>query len=394
MTLQRETEVILPALAESRETGSREPTRRAGQHLRPLRVIVLTPGVGGLGGISRMMDNVSDELAGRQDAGVDVRFVSTRGDVPLLKPVVFLQAVLRVALTCVTGRCDMLHVNLASSGSTARKLIFGAIADACRTPYVIHLHGAEYREFWVSRGQLAARVIDRFFRRAAGILVLGRVWEEFVSQRVPEAAQRIMILPNATRASDLPRSARRGQDVVISFLGRLGPRKGTPQLVAALAALPPGGGWRAVLAGDGEVAETRALVHSLRLADRVDVPGWVGPDKVEQILQETDIFVLPSLAENLPMSIIEAFAHGIPVISTPVGAVPEMIEDGRTGLIVPVGNGTALADALQRLITDPELRQALGRNARDAHEAHYRLSSYTDRLVALWLAAARHKNLG
>ena len=392
MTLERE--AILSAGTESREPGSQEAAGRAGRHLRPVRVIVLTPGVGGLGGISRMMDNVSDELAGRQDTGVEVRFVSTRGDVPLLKPVVFLQALLRVAMTCMTGRADILHLNLASSGSTARKLIFGTIADACRTPYMIHLHGAEYREFWASRSHLGARVIERFFRRAAGILVLGQVWQKFVGQRVPEAAQRITILPNATRASTLPRSAHRRRDVVISFLGRLGPRKGTPHLVAALAALPVDGGWRAVLAGDGEVAETRALVHSLGLADRVDVPGWVGPDKVEQILQGTDIFVLPSLAENLPMSIIEAFAHGIPVISTPVGAVPEMIEDGRTGLIVPVDDSRALADALHRLIKDPELRQALGRNARDAHETRYLLSSYTDRLVALWLAAARQKKPG
>ena len=389
MTLERE--AVLSAAAENREPGSQETTARAGRRLRPLRVIVLTPGVGGLGGISRMMDNVSDELAGRRDTGVEVRFVSTRGDIPLLKPLVFLQSVLRVALPCMTGRADMLHLNLASSGSTVRKLIFGAIADTCRTPYVIHLHGAEYREFWASRSPLAAGVIERFFRRAAGILVLGQVWQEFVGQRVPEAAQRITILPNATRASSLPPGVHRRQDVVISFLGRLGPRKGTPQLVAALAGLPADSGWRAVLAGDGEVAETRTLVHNLGLADRVDVPGWVGPDKVEQILQETDIFVLPSLAENLPMSIIEAFAHGIPVISTPVGSVPEMIEDGRTGLIVPVGDSTALADALHRLIKDTELRQALGRNARDAHETHYLLSSYTDRLVALWLAAARQK---
>ncbi len=387
MTLQRESEAILPELTTNDPQSRPERARkRANKH--PLRVIVLTPGVGGLGGISRMMDNVSEELAGRQETGVAVRFVSTRGDVPLLKPLVFLQAVLRVASICMAGRCDVLHINLASSGSTARKLVFGTIADACRTPYVIHLHGAEYREFWTARGDLAAKIIDRFFRRAAGILVLGRVWEEFVAKRVPEAARRINILPNATRAPDLPRSPKSGQPIVISFLGRLGPRKGTPQLVDALAALPVGG-WRAVLAGDGEIAETRALVRNLDLTDRVDVPGWVGPEQVDQILQETDIFVLPSLAENLPMSIIEAFAHGIAVISTPVGSVPDMIEDGSTGLIVPVGDSVALADALQRLIADPELRQTLGANARDAHAAHYRLSSYTDRLVALWQAAAR-----
>jgi glycosyltransferase involved in cell wall biosynthesis len=352
-----------------------------------LRVIVLTPGVGGLGGISRMMDNVSEELALRREPDIDVRFVSTRGDVPLLKPFIFARGLLRVGMACAAGRCDVLHINLASSGSTARKLIFSAIADVCRTPYVIHLHGAEYREFWASRGNLGARAIERFFRRAAGILVLGRIWQDFVSERVPDAAGKIRILPNATRAPLVPHGKSKDREVVISFLGRLGPRKGTPQLVAALAALPDSG-WRAVLAGDGDVADTRAMVRNLKLEHRVNVPGWVGPAKVEQILQETDVFVLPSFAENLPMSIIEAFAHGIAVVSTPVGSVPEMIEEGRTGLMVPVDDSAALASALQRLILDPELRMTLGRNARQAHDDHYRLSSYTDRLVALWQAAA------
>lgn len=394
MTLQRETDATFAALGESHAPGSHRHAAAAGPHQRPLRVIVLTPGVGGLGGISRMMDNVSAEIAGRADPGVAVRFVSTRGDIRLLKPVLFVQALLRVAFFCATGHCDVLHINLASSGSTARKLVFGALADLCRTPYVIHLHGAEYREFWTTRGPLAGRIIDRFFRRAGAIIVLGRVWKEFVGQRVPEMAGRITILPNATPAPALRHSPRQaGDDIVITFLGRLGPRKGTPQLVAALAALA-GQGWRAVLAGDGEVTQTRALVRGLGLETRVAVPGWVGPAEVEEILRATGIFVLPSVAENLPMSIIEAFAHGIPVIATPVGAVPEMVVDGQNGLLVPVGDSPALAAALQRLIADPALRQTLAHNARATHAAHYRLDAYTDRLIGLWQEQGKRERNG
>lgn len=383
MTLNQETGGVLSLHPEKGAAAA----RRASTSKRPLRVIVLTPGVGGLGGISRMMDNVSEELALRPEPGVSVRFVSTRGDIPVLKPFIFLGGLLRVGMSCAAGQCDVLHINLASSGSTVRKLMFSAIANAFRTPYVIHLHGAEYREYWTSRGDVTARLIERFFRRASGIFVLGRVWQDFVSERVPAVAGKIRILPNATRAPLEVRGDRKSGDVVISFLGRLGPRKGTPQLIEALAALPDSG-WRAVIAGDGEVTETRELVRKLKLENRVDVPGWVGPEKVEAILKETDVFVLPSFAENLPMSIIEAFAHGIAVISTPVGSVPEMIEEGRTGLLVPVADSGALANALERLIADPKLRAALGRNARAAHEERYGLRSYTDRLVALWKAAA------
>jgi len=153
--------------------------------------------------------------------------------------------------------------------------------------------------------------------------------------------------------------------------------------------LPPDLSWRAVLGGDGDVEETRDLVRELGLADKVDVPGWVGPAQVDEILRKADIFVLPSFAENLPMSIIEAFAYGVPVISTPVGSVPEMVEDGRTGLLVSPGDSVGLGDALQRLLSDADLRQTLARNARLVHDARYGISSHTDRLVSLWRAAAR-----
>ena len=355
----------------------------------PLRVIVLTPGVGGLGGISRMMDNVEDELRARSDDTILVRFISTRGDIRYLKPLVFLQAMLRVGFSCAAGRCDLLHVNLASSGSTFRKLVLGSIADACGVPYVLHLHGAEYREFWASRGRLVSTLINRFFRRAASVIVLGKAWEDLVNQRVPEAAARIVILPNATRAPDLSPTALKADGIVIAFLGQLGRRKGIPELVSALSSLPRTLSWRAVLGGDGDLQEARNRVRELGLADRVEIPGWVGPERVDGILRRADIFALPSHAENLPMSIIEAFAYGVPVVSTPVGSVPEMIEDGQNGLIVPVGDRDALADALLRLMQDKKLRETLARNALATHEARYGLASHTDRLVALWRAVSR-----
>ena len=81
------------------------------------------------------------------------------------------------------------------------------------------------------------------------------------------------------------------------------------------------------------------------------------------MLSHTDVFVLPSTAENLPMAIIEAFAFGIAVVATPVGAIPELIDHERNGLIVPVGDVKALADALRALIVDFELRGRLGNAA-------------------------------
>jgi len=127
--------------------------------------------------------------------------------------------------------------------------------------------------------------------------------------------------------------------------------------------------------------------HELSIADRAYIPGWLDASRVDAILCRTDIFVLPSFAENLPMSILEAFAYGTAVVATPVGAVTEVVAHERNGLIVPVGNVDALAKTLGRLIEDEALRTRLGTNAQRDHAERYEIGGYLARLVAIWQRA-------
>ncbi len=116
----------------------------------------------------------------------------------------------------------------------------------------------------------------------------------------------------------------------------------------------------------------------------VDVPGWLNSAAADNLLRRTDILVLPSFAENLPMVILEAFAHGVPVVSTPVGAIAEVIDDGRNGLLVPAGDVAALAGALKKLLDNPELRRSLGQAARRDHAERYEIGPYVTQLAGIW----------
>ena len=87
----------------------------------------------------------------------------------------------------------------------------------------------------------------------------------------------------------------------------------------------------------------------MQIADRVSVPGWLGPAAAEDLLSRTDVLVQPSFIDNLPMTILEAFARGIPVVATPVGVVPDVVVPNVNGLLVPAGDVRALADAMAEL---------------------------------------------
>ncbi|HEY4163906.1 MAG TPA: glycosyltransferase, partial [Dongiaceae bacterium] len=92
--------------------------------------------------------------------------------------------------------------------------------------------------------------------------------------------------------------------------------------------------------------------------------------------------------EGLPISIIEAFAWGIPVIATPVGSIPDILQNENQGFVVPVGDSAALAGALERLIGDPELRRRLGANALAYHRVNLEFGPFLSRLSTCWRAAA------
>jgi glycosyltransferase involved in cell wall biosynthesis len=195
---------------------------------------------------------------------------------------------------------------------------------------------------------------------------------------------KVVILPNATASvATAPEEAKDGR-VRISYFGKLGEMKGTPQLIGALVSLRDRVDWTATLAGHGDVAGTRAKLLELQIADRVSVPGWLAPAATADLLRRTDILVQPSFIDNLPMTILEAFAQGIPVVATPVGVVPDVVVQDVNGLLVQPGDVRALADALAELIGNPDLRQRLGASARRDHAARYEMNDYLSRLAEIW----------
>lgn len=357
----------------------------------PLRVLVATPlGRDGKGGIDRLMDAVRECLNEGRAGAWDVSFGTTRGPGALWASPFYLGTFLaRLAILRLLNRPDLLHINLSSDGSTRRKVLVGKAAHALGIPYVVHLHGSRFRTFFDNASPSLQADARQLLARARRVIVLGRVWRDFIADRVPDARDRTVILPNAT-AAITPSAPRPDADgPVLLFLGRVGPRKGVPELVEALHRIAGIEGWRAVIAGDGDVAQTRERIASLGLSARVGVPGWVGPEEARALLTSSDILVLPSFDENLPMSVIEGMSAGLAVVATPVGAVEDILSDGDTGLLVPPGDPAALAEALRKLVQDPQLRRKLGHAAQDYHRRHLDMAPYMARLTAIWTEALR-----
>lgn len=172
----------------------------------------------------------------------------------------------------------------------------------------------------------------------------------------------------------------------IAFVGRLDPVKGADLLLDALAALRPSHpGLTASFIGDGPQADhTRARARTLGLDDVTTFLGAQPEEAVADLLQRADLLVLPSFAEGLPVVLMEAMATGLPVIASRIAGIPELVRDGENGLLIPAGDTVALTAAIDRLLTDPDLRLRMGQDGRATVLADFTIETEARRLARLF----------
>lgn len=293
-----------------------------------------------------------------------------------------------VELSWRVRRGDVVHIHFASGASSRRKTMIARLALARGARVILHAHGGGYREYWRSMNSLERAFTLKTLQRVQRLVVLGEQWQSFFAS-IGVTPQRIVALPNPVV---LPRHIPQrvvGREVRLLFLGLIDRRKGAFDLVDAIARIAPSmrTRLRAVIAGNGATDELRLHAAKLGVADLVDVREWVDAQERDRLLAASDMFVLPSYAEGLPMSVLEAMAWGLPTICTPVGSVHEFVKDGVNGLLVQPGQVDALTQAIERLAADQELRSRLGRVARATVEP-LDASLYVKKMCSLYRSVA------
>ncbi len=205
----------------------------------------------------------------------------------------------------------------------------------------------------------------------------------------PEDWSRLAILHCGVETDQYTVRAVRSSATQLLYVGRLAAEKGLLILLESMHQLR---NMRVTvhltLVGDGEDRNLlQQRVAQLGLSDAVSFAGFASEASVRGHLQEADVFVLPSFAEGVPVSLMEAMACGVPVVSTYVGGINELVEPGVTGLLVPASDATALAQALAKLLQSTELRQKLARNGRARVEENYHLDCQIHQLSGLFRQA-------
>lgn len=302
-----------------------------------------------------------------QDAGVSVRRL------PLVReidPVSDARSFFEIRRLIGSTRCSIVHSHMAKAGALAR-----LAARSSRTrPLTVHtFHGHVLEGYFSPSVQKAFVAIERWLARRTDVLIAisSEVRESLLQLGIGEPEQfRLIPLgfdlslfqPTVSRSRVLRQQLGLDDaDLLVGILGRLTRIKDHRVTIDAIGRLP---GVHLVVLGDGEDrgALERYVLDS-RIGDRIHFLGW--RLDVPAVMADLDMVVLSSRNEGTPVSLIEAGAAGLPVVSTEVGGVASVVLDERTGLLVPPGDPTSLAHAMNRLLSNPELRRRFGAAARE-----------------------------
>lgn len=311
---------------------------------------------------------------------------------------------------------------LLSKGESLRLLLLGAwLAAACRERGVGHVHGTfgtrtatlacvvarlaglefsftthAYDVFhdnrslsWKTRAARFMRTISAFNRDYILATYSGIPPERVVVQHLGVDTQALRPTALPAEDSDAP--------LVISVASLI-PQKGHLESVRAVARLVRGGrALRLEIVGEGpERAALEAEIAALGVAHAVTLRGQLSHAETLERLRHARLFVLPCLdlrgrgqhVDGIPVALMEAMAVGLPVISTPLSGIPELVEDGVSGRLVPAGDDAALAEAVQSLLADAERSATLGRAARERVVSRFDLAANTAKLAALFAGRA------
>ena len=302
----------------------------------------------------------------------------------------FVKALISLVYKLLTNQVDLLHIHISERGSVLRKSIVALLGFVFFKPVIMHCHGCEFHLFHKKLPWLLQKLLNKIFQKCSYVIVLSQSWRDFYVSQCALKLSQVKVLYNPI---EIPKTSPRffnPSQITLVYLGKINQRKGIDDLLQALALIVSEDQLRSkiqlVIAGNGRIEEALDLARELNIDDLVQFPGWINSQQRNKLLAQGDIFILPSYNEGLPMALLEAMSWGLPVVTTPVGGIPELVINDETGLLVGTGNIKHLSSAIRFLIEDDYRRLRLGNAARTCVQS-LDIENYKHKLSKLYCSA-------
>lgn len=281
---------------------------------------------------------------------------------------------------------QVIHLHVGCAASFYRKSIFLRVSKWFDKKTIFHIHGHDFDSFYLKNKTVNKNFIRNTLNQGDKILVLSEYWKRFFKKEFRNI--NVDILPNGIDVDEFEVCIKKNNAFTkFLFLGRLEKRKGVYDLINAVDIVVNSCNRKELifyLAGDGEIDKAKKIIHDRKLSDNVKALGWLNKDEKKKILKESDVVVLPSYNENLPMSLIEAMSCGKIIISTYAGGIPDLVKHNFNGFLFNAGDVQQLVKYILFVADNPDKMQSIGENNMETIRKNFNLETLSLKLNSIY----------
>lgn len=277
-------------------------------------------------------------------------------------------------------RIKIVHIHTSSNNGFLRSSFYIKVSKAFRKKILIHIHGGGFKDYYNKKSLF----VKRYLNMCDGIISLSTSWKQFFTDIV---STNVYIIPNVINEPVVDNNVQEAERRLhMLFLGDICKEKGIFDLVDIISKNYDTFDGRVVVhvCGLGNVNELMSIVAENKLDNVVKYEGWVCGKKKIDLLNLCDIFILPSYYEGMPISIIEAMSYQMPIISSAIGGIPELVRNNYNGCLITPGDKEAILNSISFLIDNPLKIKEFGHNSY-VDSLQYLPSSVSRELNSLYL---------
>ena len=268
-------------------------------------------------------------------------------------PICMLELLVRLI---VDSDIKIVHIHGASYGSFYRKyLLFVLVQRLFRKKIIYHVHGGGFRDFYLCASRFIQNRIRYVIQSADVVICLSEKWKQFFSSTFK--ANRVEIVNNMVIPPENFTKIKSENKFQLLFLGLIGSNKGIFDLLKVIAKNRKDFEDKIILkvAGNGRTNLLLECIKKWKIEKMVHFEGWADEAKKVELFRSSDAYILPSYKEGLPLSILEAMSYGLPIISTQVGGIPDLIHEYKNGLLIEPGNQKQIKKSILKLKNNKKL---------------------------------------
>jgi len=286
---------------------------------------------------------------------------------------------------------DIVHIHFCSHIDFFKHSICLFVAKTFGFKTIFHLHGGSFAYIYSNYPVIIQKFVKYIFRLPDYVIALSHYWAKFISSFTNGDHIKILHNPIDCNKFEIQTNERLSDNIPkrILLLGRIGRHKGHYEAIKSLPYILNHFPDVMMLFagkedGHGEIYKLTQLANNLGVSSQVEFLGPVtGPSKIH-LLKNVDIMILPSYGENMPLSIMEGMAAKIPIVASNVGAIPEMLENGKLGILIHPGNPIVLAESINKLFYNSSMAHSFAASGHKKARALYDIEKIAIQLDKLY----------